>query len=110
MAGMALDLHRVLVRKQERESAKADDFAFRVRARTMRLFGEWLGDRVAAPPDPYALVRAIVAESDEAILDRLLDEHGGDGRRWRRAFQRLQAQATAELRAEVGDPSPHRLA
>ena len=106
---MNVDLHRVLARKQERECANADDFAFRARARAFSRFGEWLRGR-GADVDPKALARRVATAGDEAIFEGLLAAHGGDRRTWSRAFDRARAQAAAELRAELGDPSPHRLA
>ena len=109
MSGMDLNLHRVLARKQERECAKADDFAFRARARTLSRFAGWLHGQ-GIDVDPKALALRIAIESDEAIFDSLLTGHGGERRTWSRAFARAQAQAAAELRTELGDPSPYRLA
>lgn len=40
---MAFDLRSALLRKQEFESARLDDFEFRLRARTMRLIAARLG-------------------------------------------------------------------
>ena len=111
---MAIDLHRVLSRKQERECAKLDEFAFRHRARAMALFGDWLRQQghLSDSTDPRVLAAATVTESDGAILARLLDELRQQDRRreWRRAFRMMQAQASRELTAELGDPTPHRLA
>jgi hypothetical protein len=107
---MSLDLHRVLVRKQERECARIDAFAFYARARAWRRFGEWLREQVPGAPDPIELAKRIATETDDEIFDALLEAHGGDPRSWSRALSRAQAQAATELRAEMGDPTPHRLA
>lgn len=106
---MSLDLHRVLSRKQERECAKADDFTFRARARAWRHFGEWLRDR-GIKVDPTDLATRVATASDAAMFDALIEAQAGDRRSWSRAFARAEAQAATELRAELGDPTPHRLA
>lgn len=94
---MTFDLGDALNRKAEFESARLDDFNFRLRARTMRLLGE------ALERDPDPLVAAIAVEDDSSIVARL--GPGADV-----AFRAAVAQARTELIAELGDPSPHRLA
>jgi hypothetical protein len=106
---MNVDLHRVLARKQERECAKADDFAFKARARAVSRFGEWLR-RQDIDVDSKPLARRVAMADDITIFEALLAAHGGDRRIWSRAFDHARAQAAAELRAELGDPSPYRLA
>lgn len=94
---MTFDLGNALNRKAEFETARLDDFNFRLRARTMRLLAEALGH------DPAPLVAAIVVEDDSSIVARLGPGAG-------HAYQAAVAQARAQLIAERGDPSPHRLA
>jgi hypothetical protein len=94
---MTFDLGNALNRKAEFESARLDDFKFRLRARTMRLLGEALGR------DPVPLVAAIAVEDDSSIVASL-----GPGAEI--AYRTAVAQARTELIAERGDPSPHRLA
>lgn len=106
---MNLDLHRVLARKQERECAKLDDFAFKARARTMGLFAEWLRSR-GHDVDPRSLATQIATATDDAILDHLIQQFDGDRHSWLRAFRRARANAERELAAEIGDPTPRRLA
>jgi hypothetical protein len=93
---MPLDLGEALRRKGEHESARLDDFAFRLRARTMKLLAQRLG-RESAP-----LVAAIALADDDAILAAeglpLAD------------YRQAQAEARAQLLAELGNPAPHRLA
>lgn len=94
---MTFDLGNALNRKAEFESARLDDFNFRLRARTMRLLGEALGC------DPAPLVAAIAVEDDSSIVASL--GPGADV-----AYRAAVAEARSQLIAELGDPSPHRLA
>jgi hypothetical protein len=94
---MTFDLGNALNRKAEFESARLDDFAFRLRARTMRLLGEALGR------DPAPLVAAISVEDDSSIVASL--GTGADV-----AYHAAAAKARLQLITELGDPSPHRLA
>jgi len=99
---MAFDLQKMLHRKGEFESARLDAFAFRVRARTMRALAEALGR------DDDELVKSIAASGDEAILDRLSADFGAA--RVSRAYNAARAQAEIDTIAELGDPTPVRLA
>jgi len=102
---VAWDLAGAFRKKGEHESARLDDFAFRLRARTMRLLAEMLG----LGPDP--LVRAIAAKTDDALLADIaalrvdLDRDALNA-----AYLRARTEARRALVAERGDPSPHRLA
>lgn len=93
---MSFDLGDALRRKGEHETARLDDFAFRLRARTMKLLAERLGR------DPAPLVAAIALAEDDAILAAenlsLAD------------YTQALAEAREQLIAEHGDPAPHRLA
>ncbi len=93
---MVWDLRGALLKKAEVESARLDDFEFRLRARTMRLLAEKLGR------DSTALVARIAAESDEALLAATpeLVEH----------FDSCRAEARRHLIGELGDPTPYKLA
>lgn len=91
------DLRGALLKKGEVESARLDDFAFRLRARAMRLLASRLG------LEQDALVRRIAAEPDTAILASLPAEAAA-------LHARCVAEARAALIAERGDPAPHRLA
>ncbi|KAB7648242.1 hypothetical protein [Polymorphobacter fuscus] len=94
---MVFDLGQALHRKAEHESARLDDFGFRLRARTMRLLADALGR------DPVPLVAAIALHDDDHILADLGDDA-------RAAYRIALAEARTQLTAELGDPSPHRLA
>lgn len=95
---MVWDLRGALLKKQEVETARLADFDFRLRARTMRLLAGELG------LDVDALVGRIVEADDEAILASLDHPDAYDG------FARRRAIAEEQLKRELGDPAPHRLA
>lgn len=94
---MVWDLRGALLKKQEVETARLDDFEFRLRARTMRLLA------VELAIDPDILVTQIAERDDAAIL-------AGFGAGANEAYRRVRAVAERQLIAERGDPSPHRLA
>ena len=94
---MVFDLGEALHHKAEFESARLDDFGFRLRARTMRLLAE------ALSRDPAPLVAAIARYDDDHIVAGLGADAGAP-------YRAAVAQARAQLIAELGDPSPHRLA
>jgi hypothetical protein len=93
---MSFDLGDALRRKSEHETARLDDFAFRLRARTMKLLAERLGR------DPAPLIAAITLAEDDAILAA----EGLPAADYHLAL----AAAREQLIAEHGDPAPHRLA
>jgi hypothetical protein len=102
MAGLGFDLQKMLHRKGEFESARLDDFAFRLRARTMRVLAETL------QVDPNSLVTAISHGDDDTILDALIVS-GHEPERVSAAYFTAHTVAEAALRAELGDPEPVRL-
>lgn len=95
---MAFDLQKALHRKGEQESARLDDFAFRLRVRTMRELAADIG------ADPDALVRLAVGLDDKA-LEAALPPEATENR-----IAAARARAERALIAERGDPRPHRLA
>ena len=99
---MAFDLQKMLHRKGEFECTRLDAFAFRVRARTMR------GVAVALDIDADDLVRSVATHGDDAILERLSATYGRE--RASAAFSSARAIAEAEAIADLGDPTPVRLA
>ncbi len=114
---MSLDLHRALVKKQENECARLDEFNFRRRARTFRLLVDALRERIdpALVPAASDLVAQVALTSDEAILDTVAAQVAApDGpvtaRLLRRLYDRVREQAHAQLVDELGDPTPHALA
>ena len=102
MGGLAFDLQKMLHRKGEWESARLDAFAFRVRARTMRLLADALGD------DPDEMVRRIARSDDDAILAELGEAFSAE--HVRAAYITAHAAAKREAIAELGAPTPVRLA
>lgn len=109
-----MDLHNALLRKQERECARLDDFWFRHRARSIRLVAEWGRSRAggAVPIDPREMAAEVVLNQDEAILDALAARLGDRVCRAEldRQYDRARAQAFSQLVAELGDPTPYSLA
>ena len=101
---VSFDLRAALLRKGDVESARLDEFAFRVRARTWRRVGEALG----LAPD--CLVARIAHEADAVLLADLAVETGEPPAALAGLHARLTVQVRAELVAERGDPAPHRLA
>lgn len=100
---MTFDLGKAMAKKGEFESARLADFEFRQRARTFRLLGETLSI------EPASLVGQIAQMSDEAILEQLVRDGHAAGE-LARLYQRCTVEARAQLIAERGDPTPHRLA
>lgn len=94
----------MLHRKGEFETARLDDFAFRVRARTMRHLAERLGR------DPVAMAALISNGPDENILDDLAKDIEMARSALDREYRHARTRAEAELRNELGDPAPVRLA
>lgn len=110
---MAIDVHAVLVSKQERDCARLDEFLFRRRARAMRLLAEWARGKAADPGaiDPVAIAASVATATDAALIDRVARLSGNlDRRRVERNFRRAEAEAWDQLVAELGDPTPRSLA
>ncbi|MEH3035036.1 MAG: hypothetical protein PGN23_00880 [Sphingomonas adhaesiva] len=99
---MTFDLRAALLKKGEVESARLDDFAFRLRARTMRVLAARLGE------DADALAARVAAADDATILSDLALRH--DPEALHAAFRGARAEARDALIADLGDPTPHRLA
>jgi hypothetical protein len=94
----AFDLQKALHKKGEQESARLDDFAFRLRVRTMHELAADIGE----PAD--ALVKLAVALDDAALAAALPPAATPE------RLAAARARAERALIAERGDPSPHRLA
>lgn len=99
---MTFDLRAALLNKGEVDSARLDDFAFRLRARTMRALAATLGE------DAGALVARVAAADDATILAELATRH--DAEALYVAFRAAEAEARRGLIADQGDPTPSRLA
>lgn len=100
---MAFDLRAALLRKEEMESARLMDFAFRQRARTFRLLA------AIVDIDAAALVRETAFHDDAAILDTLANDLAVPRDDLDRHYATCRANAYKELVIELGDPAPHRL-
>lgn len=100
---MVFDLRRALLSKEEKETARLMDFAFRQRARSFRLIAEALGI------DTGALVAAIAVHDDAAILDGLANDLPKSREELADLYAECRALAHRQLVAELGDPTPHRL-
>lgn len=101
---MAFDLRAAMLKKAEVETARLVDFAFRLRARTMRLLAGQIG------ADADALVGRIVHADDAAIIAELEAARGLAAGALGADYRRSLAAGRAQLIDEVGDPSPYRLA
>jgi hypothetical protein len=104
---MVWDLRAALLRKGEVESARLDHFAFRARARTMRLLATSLGRDI----DWRDLASSIAVKDDEGILADLLARFPDlDATTLRDSYGRCVGEANRTLIEEIGDPTPYRLA
>lgn len=101
---MVFDLRGALLRKEERESARLAEFAFRLRARTFRA----LAERLAL--DPVEVAGWTAEGDDAAVLERLAQTTGEPAEPLYRQYLDCEAAVRAALIAEVGDPAPYRLA
>lgn len=93
---MVFDLRGALLKKAEVESARLDDFEFRLRARTMRLLAPLVGMPVEE------LVARIAVEPDAAIIASLPEAAHG----W---YEEARTEARRQLIEERGDPTPYKL-
>lgn len=100
---MAWDLGRAMRKKEEFETARLIDFAFRLHARTAALVARELGC------DADALVAATVERDHDALIAVLAEERGADPAVLDTAWARLEVDARRMLVEERGDPTPHRL-
>jgi hypothetical protein len=101
---MVFDLGRAMRKKQEFESARLMDFAFRRHARASRLLARSLG------VDPAIAASLVATVSEDALPHRLAELVGTSAEEADAAFRTFLSIAHAELVAERGDPTPHRLA
>ncbi|WP_205480386.1 hypothetical protein [Sphingomonas arenae] len=100
---MVWDLRGALLKKEERESARLMDFAFRLRARSFALLAERLGE------EPEALARATIRQDDEGLLADLAERHPDEAVDLPALFKACHNEARRSLIAELGDPAPYRL-
>lgn len=100
---MAWDLGKAMQKKEEFESARLADFEFRQRVRATRLLARTLG------VDESSLVKEIAARDEEGVLDLVAVETSRSKVKIAAEFARCLVEARAQLIAERGDPTPHRL-
>jgi hypothetical protein len=103
MIAMVWDLRGALLKKEERESARLMDFAFRLRARTWRLIAEALDD------DAEQAARLTAKHDDEGLFALLAQRHPHRAADLTTLYRDCEAAARKQLIAERGDPSPYRL-
>lgn len=104
---MVWDLRAALLKKGEFESARLADFEFRERARTMALLAPLIDPEL----DPATLVADIARHDDDAILAGLSRRYPTlVGTKLRELFQSSRTEARRQLVAELGDPTPYKLA
>lgn len=104
---MVWDLRGALLKKGEVESARLDDFEFRLRARTMRLLAPMVDPAI----DPAELVKAIAKADDDDLLDSLASAYPAIGlAAIKLSHGQCRAQARRQLIDELGDPTPYKLA
>jgi hypothetical protein len=101
---MVFDLGKAMRRKEEYESSRLEDFAFRRRVRATRMLAVELGR------DEAEAARWITAWADPVMLTKLAEMTGESREALAVRYDRCMALAHAELLAERGDPTPHRLA
>ena len=100
---MVWDLRGALLKKEERESARLMDFAFRLRARTWRLVAEALG------ADPDEVARLTAQLDDEGLTAHLANQRPDRGAELPELVRACERRARPALISEIGDPSPYRL-
>jgi len=111
---MRFDIARAFFLKQERETARLQDFLFRHRARTARLLAEWARTKLDDPSalDPLEAAGWTIERDDASIrasLRALIPAGRCSEAEWLQACDVAHAQAWTQLEAELGNPSPHRL-
>ena len=97
---MVWDLGKAMQKKEEFESARLADFEFRQRVRATRLLARTLG------VDESSLVKE---RDEEGVLVLVAGETSRSRDTIAAEFARCLVEARAQLIAERGDPTPHRL-
>lgn len=102
---MPWDLRAALLKKGEIESARLNDFAFRVRARTMKLLAARLGG------DEATVLQAVTQGDDQAVSGELRELFPSlSESEFTTHYAQCRTEAERQLLSELGDPTPHRLA
>ena len=100
---MAWDLGKAMRKKEEFESARLMDFAFRQRARATRMLAR------SYDLDEGALVAETALRDEGGIIAMVGELSGRDENAIWSEYHRCLVEARAELIAERGDPTPYRL-
>jgi len=101
---MVFDLRGALLKKEEMETSRLLDFAFRHRVRTMKLLAEALDQ----PADTFI---ALVAHHDDTnALAEVSSLTGKPLSQIMPRWQECASLARLQLIEERGDPAPHQLA
>lgn len=101
---MVFDLRGALLKKEEFESARLMDFEFRLRARSTRKLAERCGLPVAEA------VRGMARHDEPTLLADIAGKCAQPLTEIIALYENCKAEARAELVAELGDPSPYKLA
>ncbi len=97
------DLASAMRKKEEFESARLMDFEFRQRVRAVRALAKELG------MDPSIASAVVVEASDAEVPARIAVITGRSIAEICSGYARCLEDARAQLVAELGDPTPHRL-
>lgn len=101
---MTFDLGKAMRRKEEHKSARLEDFAFHRRVRATRMLAAELGY------DTVAIARWVAGFAERALIEHLANLTGHPTEQIAAWYHACLTRAHAELVAERGDPTPHRLA
>ncbi|MCP3733895.1 hypothetical protein M9979_03255 [Sphingomonas sp. RP10(2022)] len=101
---MTFDLAAALHRKEEYETSRLVDFAFRVRARATRALAGELG------LDMHVATALLVRHDEAGVCAALAAQTGRALDEVTASYRLHHAAAARALVVERGDPSPHRLA
>ncbi|WP_408591601.1 hypothetical protein [Novosphingobium sp.] len=100
---MVWDLGKAMQKKEEFETGRLLDFAFRQRVRATRLLARKLG------MDEASLVDEIALRGDDDLLDQVAERMARSKAEVAGAYGQCLGEARKQLVAELGDPTPHRL-
>lgn len=102
---MVWDLRAALLKKQEVETARLLDCAFREQVRTIRL----LAARLGPAADEAEMVRQVTRLPEHELPAWLAARFADQADALPRLLTECRAEARAQLIQERGDPTPYRL-
>ena len=100
---MAWDLGTAMRKKEEFESARLMDFAFRQRARATRMLAQAFG------LEESALIAQTALRDEAGVIALVAERTGAAEAEVTRVYHGCLVEARAKLIAERGDPAPYRL-